>query len=75
MNVTAGNSPELKTFLKNIYKINTSKMPGALELIMESYNSSTKKEALQKCGLWMDQTHLINTMDFNFMDTLSHALS
>ena len=76
MNVSAGSSPEILKILKSMYtRTDAVKMPGALELIMESYNSTTKKEALQKCGLWMEQTSLINTMDFNFMDVLSHALN
>jgi hypothetical protein len=49
-------------------------MPSALEMIMKSYKSSYKAKAYKKIDLIMRQDSLFDTMDFNFMDVLSHAI-
>ena len=48
-------------------------MPGALDRIMDTYKSSTKKEAFRAKGLLIDRTQLINSQDFNFRGVLTHA--
>lgn len=48
-------------------------MPGALDAIMKTYKSKTKESAFREKNLLMDDTNLINTLDFNFQGVLAHA--
>ena len=74
LNLSTEFSPELKHILSTLQSKETIYFPGALDLIMQSYKSSFKQNYFRKAGLLMDKELLINSMDFNFMSILSHAL-
>lgn len=73
INMATANSPELKIIMDNIYNTDQKQMPGALDAIMKTYKSMTKETAFRKQNLLMDNSNLINTLDFNFQGVLAHA--
>ena len=48
-------------------------MPGALDLIIQTYKSASKEQAFGEKNLLMDKSNLINSLDFNFQGVLAHA--
>lgn len=49
-------------------------IPGALELIMDTYNSTMKINNFREKGLLMDKNILVNTMDFNMNSVIDHSI-
>lgn len=74
LNLSNKNTAELKNHLAYLRGKDQLHIPGALELIMDTYNSSMKITAFRKHGLLMDKSLLVNTMDFNMMSAIDHSI-
>lgn len=74
LNMTAKNNTEFKIILKDINIKKDDCQPTGLELIMATYKSTFKQRKFKEKGFIMDKSQLFFTMDFNFMNVLSHAL-
>jgi DNA gyrase/topoisomerase IV subunit B len=74
INLSNKNTSELKKLLKYISGKDQPHMPSALELILDTYNSTMKITAFRNHGLLMDKSLLNNTMDFNMMSIIDHSI-
>lgn len=56
INISTKNTAELRKLLKYLQEKDHPHIPGALELIMDTYNSTMKITAFRKQGLLMDKS-------------------